>query len=87
MTNARRLRELLAAPAMVRAPGVYDGITATLAAQAGFQARYLTSAGTSMSRGFPDFGLLTLTKMAQPGRAKLARMLHGKECTLNLTLI
>ena len=64
MTNARKLRELLAAPAMVRAPGVYDGITATLAAQAGFPALYMTGAGTSMSRGFPDFGLLTLTEMA-----------------------
>ena len=64
MTNARKLRELLAAPTMVRAPGVYDGITATLAAKAGFPALYMTGAGTSMARGFPDFGLLTLTEMA-----------------------
>ncbi|MBR0828634.1 isocitrate lyase/PEP mutase family protein [Bradyrhizobium manausense] len=49
---------------MIRAPGVYDGITAKLAEQAGFRALYMTGAGTSMARGFPDFGLLTLTEMA-----------------------
>ncbi len=64
MTPTRRLRELLAGPGMVRAPGVYDGITARLAEQAGFSALYMTGAGTSMARGFPDFGLLTLTEMA-----------------------
>ena len=64
MTAMRRLRELLAGNAMVRAPGVYDGITAKLAEQAGFPALYMTGAGTSMARGFPDFGLLTLTEMA-----------------------
>ena len=64
MTAARKLRDLLAAPAMVRAPGVYDGITATLAQAAGFPALYMTGAGTSMARGLPDFGLLTLTEMA-----------------------
>ncbi len=64
MTPTSRLRTLLAGPAMIRAPGVYDGITATLAQQAGFQALYMTGAGTSMSRGLPDFGLLTMTEMA-----------------------
>jgi 2-methylisocitrate lyase-like PEP mutase family enzyme len=64
MTAARQLRELLGQDGMIRAPGVYDGITAKLAEQAGFSALYMTGAGTSMSRGFPDFGLLTLTEMA-----------------------
>jgi 2-methylisocitrate lyase-like PEP mutase family enzyme len=64
MTATRRLRELLAQDGMIRAPGVYDGITAKLAEQAGFPALYMTGAGTSMARGLPDFGLLTLTEMA-----------------------
>ena len=64
MTPTRQLRELLAAERMVRAPGVYDGITARLAEQAGFPCLYMTGAGTSMARGYPDFGLLTLTEMA-----------------------
>jgi 2-methylisocitrate lyase-like PEP mutase family enzyme len=58
------LRDLLRADRMIRAPGVYDGITARLAEQAGFPCLYMTGAGTSMSLGYPDFGLLTLTEMA-----------------------
>lgn len=63
-TTARRLRELLVGPDMVQAPGAYDGITARLIEQAGFAAVYMTGAGTSVARGFPDYGLLTLTEMA-----------------------
>ena len=33
--------------------------------QAGFPAVYMTGAGTSAARGFPDYGLLTLTEMAE----------------------
>jgi len=63
VTTARRLRELLAGPDLVRAPGAYDGITARLIEQAGFPAVYMTGAGTSAAHGFPDYGLLTLTEM------------------------
>lgn len=59
------LRARLAANELLAAPGAYDGITARMAAQAGFEAIYMTGAGVSASRGFPDFGLLTLTEMAQ----------------------
>lgn len=65
MTQARRLRDLCQASAMVVAPGAYDGITARLAQQAGFPAVYMTGAGTSASKGYPDFGLLTMTEMAE----------------------
>ena len=57
------LRQQLAAPGMVIAPGAYDGIGARLIEQAGFSAVYMTGAGTSAARGYPDFGLLTLTEM------------------------
>jgi 2-methylisocitrate lyase-like PEP mutase family enzyme len=67
MTPAAKLRALLAEPRMVRAPGVYDGITAKLSEQAGFPALYMTGAGTSAARGFPDFGLLSLSEMAGNG--------------------
>jgi 2-methylisocitrate lyase-like PEP mutase family enzyme len=52
---------------MLRAPGVYDGITARLSEQAGFSAVYMTGAGTSASLGYPDFGLLTMSEMAENG--------------------
>ena len=63
MSQSSRLRALLRAPGMVIAPGAYDGLTAKLVAQAGFSAVYMTGAGTSVSHGYPDFGLLTETEM------------------------
>src|SRR5262249_8546475 len=42
---------------------------AKLAAQAGFEAVYMTGFGTSAARGFPDLGLLTMTEMAANVRA------------------
>jgi len=57
------LREQLAAPGMVIAPGAYDGIGARLIEQAGFGAVYMTGAGTSAARGYPDFGLLDMGEM------------------------
>jgi 2-methylisocitrate lyase-like PEP mutase family enzyme len=50
---------------MVIAPGAYDGLTAKLVAQAGFPAVYMTGAGTSVSHGYPDFGLLTMSEMVE----------------------
>jgi 2-methylisocitrate lyase-like PEP mutase family enzyme len=65
MKPTARLRELLAQPDMIVAPGAYDGITARLVEQAGFPAVYMTGAGTSMARGFPDFGLLSMSEMVE----------------------
>jgi 2-methylisocitrate lyase-like PEP mutase family enzyme len=65
MTNASQLRMLLRGEAMVIAPGAYDGLTAKLVAQAGFPAVYMTGAGTSVSQGYPDFGLLTMSEMVE----------------------
>ncbi|MGQ0384631.1 MAG: isocitrate lyase/PEP mutase family protein [Gammaproteobacteria bacterium] len=60
-----RLRKLLAAGPAVMAPGVADALFARLVAQHGFEAVYMTGAGTSATRlGMPDVGLLTLTEMA-----------------------
>jgi 2-methylisocitrate lyase-like PEP mutase family enzyme len=72
MTVTRRLRELLAGPDMLVAPGAYDGITARMIEQAGFSALYMTGAGTSASLGFPDYGLLSMTEMVD-NAARMAR--------------
>ena len=45
--------------------GAYDGLTAKLVAQAGYPAVYMTGAGTSVSYGYPDFGLLTMSEMVE----------------------
>lgn len=69
---ALQLRQLLAAPRMVIAPGAYDAIGARLIEQAGFKAVYMTGAGTSAARGFPDFGLLDMGEMVD-NAATMAR--------------
>ncbi len=59
------LRERLAAPGIIVAPGVHDGLSAQMAAEAGFGVLYMTGAGVSLgTHGTPDVGLLTLTEMA-----------------------
>ncbi|KIW25230.1 uncharacterized protein PV07_08426 [Cladophialophora immunda] len=63
--SSTRLREMLADPnKIVVCPGVYDGISARLALNEGFDTLYMTGAGTSMSRlGEADLVLATMTDM------------------------
>ena len=63
MRTTTRLRQLIAGPEILLAPGAYDGITARLIEQAGYSALYMTGAGTAASFGLPDYGLLTMTEM------------------------
>ena len=64
MSRAGRLRELLRRDGMLVAPGAYDCITARCIAQAGFEAVYMTGAGTAATLGYPDYGLVTMSEMA-----------------------
>src|SRR6266545_837134 len=63
MTQAARFRDLLRRDGMVVAPGAYDCITARLIERAGFEAVYMTGAGTAATLGYPDFGLVTMSEM------------------------
>ncbi len=59
------LRARLTQPDILVAPGVYDGLTAALAAEAGFEALYLSGAAVAYTRlGRPDIGLTTASEMA-----------------------
>ncbi|KAJ5184043.1 carboxyphosphonoenolpyruvate mutase [Penicillium capsulatum] len=62
-----KLRSLLADEnKIIVCPGVYDGLTARIALEAGFDALYMTGAGTTASRlGQPDLGLITLNEMRE----------------------
>lgn len=76
MRTTSRLRELLAAPGLLVAPGAYDGLSARLIAQAGFPAVYMTGFGTSASvLGQADVGLLTMSEMV--GRAAALASVTG----------
>ncbi|MGW1742932.1 isocitrate lyase/PEP mutase family protein [Nocardia sp. NPDC001965] len=63
-SGAARLRTLLEKRQHVLAPGAYDCITARAVAHGGAAAVYMTGAGTSAALGYPDYGLLTMTEMA-----------------------
>src|SRR3984893_13479268 len=60
-----RLRALLKQDGMIVAPGAYDCISARVIVQAGFPAVYMTGAGTAAMLGYPDFGLVTMSEMAE----------------------
>lgn len=65
----RRLRELIAAPTPLVAPGAYDALSARLVEQAGFDVVYLTGFGATASLlGRPDVGLLGAAEMADQAR-------------------
>ncbi|RZS85376.1 isocitrate lyase/PEP mutase family protein [Pigmentiphaga kullae] len=59
------LRNRLARPGIVLAPGVYDAFSALVAEQAGFEALYLSGASIAYTRlGRSDVGLTTYTEVA-----------------------
>src|SRR6516225_7294303 len=64
MSRGRQFRDLLRQGGMVIAPGAYDGITARSIVATGFGAVYMTGAGTAATLGYPDYGLLTMSEMA-----------------------
>src|SRR3954468_719391 len=56
----------LARQEIVLAPGVYDAFSASVAADAGFEAVYLSGAAIAYTLlGRPDIGLVSLTEVAQ----------------------
>src|SRR5947209_20561814 len=70
MRVTTQLRQLLAGPDMIVAPGAYDALSARLIAQAGFPAVYMTGFGTAASvLGQPDVGLLTMSEMVSRAAA------------------
>jgi 2-methylisocitrate lyase-like PEP mutase family enzyme len=64
MTPPERLRALLAKPEFVVMPAVWDGLSAKLAAAAGFQTAFLSGSCVAASRlGGPDLDLISFGEM------------------------
>ena len=68
MKSTTRFRQLLSSGGLVVAPFVLNALHAKIAEATGFDAVYMTGAGTAAERGFPDVGLLTQTEMVQNAR-------------------
>jgi len=63
-TSIAPLKQRLAQPGLVIAPGVYDMVSLRLADSLGFEALYMTGFGTVASHlGLPDAGLATYSDM------------------------
>ncbi|KAF9268561.1 oxaloacetate acetylhydrolase [Marasmius fiardii PR-910] len=61
LNPATRLRQLLSRPGTIIAPGVFDGISARCALEAGFDCLYQSGAASTASRlGQPDLAMATL---------------------------
>src|SRR5213592_5251705 len=75
MTTTRRLRQLLAAPGVIRSLGAHDVFTARLIELAGLETVFVGGFGTSASLlGLPDVGFITLTEMADAVRRMALRL-------------
>ena len=62
----KSLRQLIAAPEILLAPGVYDSLSALIAEQSGAQAVYLSGASIAYTRlGRSDIGLVSMTEVSE----------------------
>jgi 2-methylisocitrate lyase-like PEP mutase family enzyme len=69
MTPAQQIRDLVAQDTVLM-PGVYDALTARIAARVGFDIVFISGYSVSAARlGEPDFGFLTESEMAEAARA------------------
>jgi 2-methylisocitrate lyase-like PEP mutase family enzyme len=68
MKTTTQLRHMLTSGQLIVAPFVLNALHAKIAETVGFQAVYMTGAGTAAERGFPDVGLLTMTEMVANAR-------------------
>ena len=64
MNPSNALRAALKGGKLIVAPGAYDCISARLIEQAGFPAVYMSGGCSAMMLGYPDYGLVTMSEMA-----------------------
>lgn len=68
-SKAQILKDYLYSETITRAVGCYDGFTAKLVEQAGFEVALISGAAVATSlQGLPDNGLITLTEMADAAK-------------------
>lgn len=68
-TKARELRERLGGPALIRAVGAHNGLTAKLAERAGFESVWASGFEISASYALPDASLLSMTQFLDAAEA------------------
>ena len=62
MTARQTFKQLLKRNKLLVAPGCFDGLSARLVQEAGFEAAYLSGGAVARSMGIPDIGLVTMSE-------------------------
>lgn len=62
MNSRQVLKRLLGRDELLIAPGCFDGLSARLVEEAGFEAAYLSGGAVARSLGIPDIGLVTMSE-------------------------
>ena len=62
MSPRQTLKKLLQRGKLLVAPGCFDGLSARLVEEAGFEAAYLSGGAVARSMGIPDIGLVTMSE-------------------------
>lgn len=65
MNQRQLLRELFKRKKLLVAPGCFDGLSARLVEEAGFEAAYLSGGAVARSMGIPDIGLVTMSEVIE----------------------
>ena len=63
MNSRQLLKQLLKRDRLLVAPGCFDGLSARLVEEAGFEAAYLSGGAVARSMGIPDIGLVTMSEV------------------------
>jgi len=65
MAPRQSFKELLRRNKLLVAPGCFDGLSARLVEEAGFEAAYLSGGAVARSMGIPDIGLVTMSEVIE----------------------
>lgn len=65
MNSRQKFKDLLRRDKLLVAPGCFDGLSARLVEEAGFEAAYLSGGAVARSMGIPDIGLVTMSEVIE----------------------
>jgi 2,3-dimethylmalate lyase len=71
MRMTTKLKSLIESPSLLVMPAAYDGLSAKLIEEAGFEALQVSGLGVSASAGVPDYSILSMREMVERTRSVL----------------
>ena len=70
MNRRQLLREMFKRKKLLVAPGCFDGLSARLVEEAGFESAYLSGGAVARSMGIPDIGLVTMSEVIETSSSR-----------------